>query len=259
MELIEHQYATNIKIISHFEYLKINERNYVDVIVEPANAEDKDKLLYDVSDRSIIKYENGQITALKEGSAILRVKGKKCVGTLRVQVKSSLNQVILEQTSITLRNGTSTILQCSVLPQNVETEHLVWELDNRNIVSINPSRDKMKCQINASESFIGKGNIRCYDQRTGIGAICNIEVVSKIEHTWAGTMALLCMLFGMLFGCFLPALSVVLLLVSIGFSIYGLIEDKEISHHNRYIMCTVIGALTLIVWIVWIIWIGCYY
>lgn len=241
LNIIEHQYATNIKIIPRFEYLKVNEKNYVDVIVEPENAEDKDELLYEVSDSNIIKYENGQIIALKDGNTTFKVKGKTCEGALNIQVKSSLNQVILNQTSLTMRSGTTTILQCSVLPQNAETQHLVWELDNRNIAAINPSRDKMKCQITASGSFTGKGNVRCYDQATGVGAICNIEVASKIKHTWVGTMALLCMLFGF----FLPVLSA----VSIGFSVYGLVKDEEVSHKTRYIVCVVISILTIMIWI----------
>lgn len=241
LNIIEHKYATNIKIIPQFEYLKVNERNYVDVIVEPENAEDKDELLYEVSDSNIIKYENGQIIALKDGNTTLTVKGKTCKGTLNIQVKSPINQVILNQTSITMRSGTTTIIQCSVLPQNAETQHIVWELDNKNIAAINPSRDKMKCQISASESFTGKGNIRCYDQNTGVGGICNFEVVSKIKHTWIGTVALLCMLFGF----FLPVLSV----ASIGLGIYGLVKDEEASHNTRYIVCAVISLFTIGMWI----------
>ena len=241
LNIVEHQYATGIKIIPRFDYLKVNERNYVDVIVEPANAEDKDELLYEVSDGNIVKYEDGQVIALKDGSTTLKVKGKQCQGTLKIDVKSSLSQVVLEQTNITMKGGTTAILQCRVLPQNAETEHIVWDLDNRNIAAINPSKDKMKCQVNTSERFTGKGNIRCYDQTTGIGAICNIEVVSKIKHTWVGTMALICMLVGF----FLPVLSG----VSIGFSVYGLVQDEETSHRARYIVCAVISVLTIFVWI----------
>ena len=65
-------------------------------------------------------------------------------------------------------------------------------------------------------------------------------MVSKIKHTWAGTLTLLCMLFGFFF----PVLSG----ISIGLGIYGLVQDEEISHRPRYIVCMVISALTLIVW-----------
>lgn len=240
LKIIEHQYATSIKIIPRFGYLKVNERNYVDVVVVPADAEDRNELQYEISDNNIINYEDNQVIALKSGSAQIKIKGKKCEGILNIQVKSLLTQVYLNRTSITLRGGTSEILQCSVLPQDAETNHLVWELDNKNIAAINPSKDKLKCQVTTSKSFTGKGNIRCYDQTSGIGAICNIEVVSKIKHTWAGTLTLLCMLFGFFF----PVLSG----ISIGLGIYGLVQDEEISHRPRYIVCMVISALTLIVW-----------
>lgn len=118
LKIIEHQYATSIKIIPRFEYLKVNERNYVDVVVVPADAEDRNELQYEISDNNIINYEDNQVIALKSGSAQLKIKGKKCEGILNIQVKSLLTQVYLNRTSITLRGGTSEILQCSVLPQD---------------------------------------------------------------------------------------------------------------------------------------------
>lgn len=83
LKIIEHQYATSIKIIPRFEYLKVNERNYVDVVVVPADAEDRNELQYEISDNNIINYEDNQVIALKSGSAQLKIKGKKMRGHIK--------------------------------------------------------------------------------------------------------------------------------------------------------------------------------
>jgi hypothetical protein len=240
INIIEHQYATKISVIPNFDYLKVNEKNFVDVLVEPLNAEDQNELLYEVSDSNIFQYKDGKIIALNAGMATLTVKGKQCEGILNIYVKDVISQVVLEPTHIVMKSGSTIILQCKVIPENAETEHLIWEIDNKNIAAINPSRDRMKCQINASSSFTGKGNIRCYDSTTKIGAICNFEVVSRIKHTWVGTLALLCILAGFFYPLFSG--------ISIGLCIYGLVQDKEISHRTRYITCIVIGILTILIW-----------
>lgn len=132
------------------------------------------------------------------------------------------------------------ILECNITPSDAPTENLTWELDNKTIASINPSKTGKRCQIIASTNYEGKGNVRCYDPNTKLGAICNIEVISRVKPSTAGKVALWCWLIGIIMPYLLP--------ISIIAGIYGLSSDPEPDRRTKYIICTVGSIVTLLLW-----------
>lgn len=239
---IQHQYVEEIRLIPRFEYLKRSERNRIDVIITPLNAEDANRLSWNISNPNVIQVdESGNIIALENGKAIITVSGYETSASLVVEVKPALQNLSFSQQSVRLKTGETFILECNVSPSDAPTENLTWELDNKTIASINPSKTGKRCQIIASTNYEGKGNVRCYDSNTKLGAICNIEVISKVKPSTAGKVALWCWLIGIIWPFLLPVSTIA------GF--YGLSSDPEPDRRTKYIVCAVGSILTLLFWL----------
>lgn len=242
ISVIKHQYVEEIRLIPRFEYLKRSERNRIDVIITPLNAEDANRLTWSISNPSIIQVdESGNVIALENGKATITVSGVTASASLVIEVKPSLQSISFSQQSVRLKSGETYILECNVSPSDAPTENLTWELDNKTIASINPSKTGRRCQVIASSSYEGKGNVRCYDSNSKLGAICNIEVISKVKPSTTGKVALWCWIIGIFWPFLLPVSTIA------GF--YGLSSDSEPDRRNRYIVCIVGSILTLLIWL----------
>lgn len=240
--VISHNYVEEIRLIPRFEYLKKNERNKIDVIITPLNGEDANQLVWNNSNPSVVQVdENGNIYAISDGKATITVSGHSASATLTVEVKPALQGLRFSQQSVRLKCGETVIIDCEMTPSDAPTENLTWELDNKTIASINPSKTGKRCQVIASTSYEGKGNVRCYDSASKLGAVCNIEVISKVKQGMAGKLALWCWLLGIIMPFLLPVSAIA--------GIYGITCDPEPEHKTRYIVCTVGSILTLIFWI----------
>lgn len=240
--VISHHYVEEIRLIPRFEYLKKNERNKIDVIITPLNGEDANQLVWNNTNPNVIQVdENGNIFAISDGKATITVSGHSASATLTVEVKPALQGLRFSQQSVRLKCGETVIIDCEVTPSDAPTENLTWELDNKTIASINPSKTGKRCQVIASTSYEGKGNVRCYDSATKLGAVCNIEVISKVKQGMAGKLALWCWLIGIIMPFLLPVSAIA--------GIYGIACDPEPEHKTRYIVCTVGSILTLLFWL----------
>lgn len=240
--VISHHYVEEIRLIPRFEYLKKNERNKIDVIITPLNGEDANQLVWNNTNPNVIQVdENGNIFAISDGKATITVSGHSASATLTIEVKPALQGLRFSQQSVRLKCGETVIIDCEVTPSDAPTEKLTWELDNKTIASINPSKTGKRCQVIASTSYEGKGNVRCYDSATKLGAVCNIEVISKVKQGMAGKLALWCWLIGIIMPFLLPVSAIA--------GIYGIACDPEPEHKTRYIVCTVGSILTLLFWL----------
>ncbi len=240
--IIGHQYAQEIRLVSRFEYLLRNQKSRIDVVVIPANAEDANKLVWEVSNPDILQVsDDGSITALENGQTTVTVSGHNATASIRIEVKPVLQSLRFTPSSITMKTGDTIILECSTSPSDAPTDKFVWDLDNGTIATINPSKYGNRCQVIASANYEGKGNIRCYDPDSKLGAICNLEVLSKEKATTAGKIALSCWMAGIMLPYVLP--------ISIIASIYGLTSDPEPAHRKRYITSAIGSVVTLLMWL----------
>lgn len=240
--VVQHHYIEEIRLIPRFDYLKRSEKNRIDIITTPQNAEDSGEISWEVSDPSIIQIDRtGNVIALQPGSCELTVSARYTSASVLIEVKPALEGLRITQQAIRLKSGTTTIIDCEVSPPDAPTDTLVWELDNKTIAYINPSKTGRRCQVVASTGYEGSGNIRCYDSKSKLGAICNLEVFSRVLPTGAGKAALWCWLLGIIIPFLLPISTIA--------SIYGLSQDPEPERRTRYIVCAIGSVLTLIFWL----------
>ena len=240
--VIEHNYAREIRLVPRFKRLSRNERGQIDVIVTPSNAEDAGRLSWEVSDSRILQVSSdGSVVALEEGSASITVRGHKAAAKLTVDIKPHVRRLSFSSEGIRLKGGETVVIECQITPDGASAENLVWELDNRTIASINPSLDGRKCQITASATYEGSGNIRCYDPETRTAAVMKLEVTTTVKHTAAGKIALGCTIAGIFM--FFP------LFISIIAGVMGLMTDDDPDRKPRYIWCTAISVVMLLIWL----------
>lgn len=243
VQIIGHVYVTSIRMLPRFKFLKVNERNHIDVHTFPENAEDENQLIWESSDNGVLQIDSkGDIIALKTGIAYISVHSREANASIPIEVKPALTSLRIVQPSIRLKPGQTTILDTEIIPENAQAENLRWEIDNKTIATINKSKNGRRCQVTALTGYEGKGNIRCIDPDANLSAICNIEVVRKVKPNIFGKLALWCLILGMIMPLLLP--------VSTGASIIGLVKDKDPEHKTRYIVCAIGSVLVLLFWII---------
>ena len=106
--------------------------------VKPDNATDR-TVTWSTSDASIVKVENGKVTAIKEGTASITAKaGEKSVICKVVIAKKviSVESVELNKTSIELVEGDSETLTATVKPDNATYKTVTWSTSDASIAII---------------------------------------------------------------------------------------------------------------------------
>lgn len=208
--VIDHQYVKNIRLIQSFDYMKRNQKNRIEAIMEPANAEDAEYLEWTSTNPSVAQIDDrGNIIALSEGKTIITCRGKEVNSFVEIEVKPDLTGLRLNTNSISLINGEQQVLEVQPIPANAPVDHLQWELDNRNIASIAVSSEtKLRCQVSASSQYTGKGNVSVYDPETRLRSVAQLEVKMKqgIPGGGCGSCLLVCLvviIIFMIIGAFL--------------------------------------------------------
>ena len=99
------------------------------------------KLTWKSSDDSIVSVdENGRITGLKAGTAIITVTSKNGkTATLKVTVASSeikAKDIILTPNKLTVNVGSSSQISAAIKPENATNRELVWESSNEFVATV---------------------------------------------------------------------------------------------------------------------------
>lgn len=132
--------ATSLELNSSDIELKVGEYYTLLAKVMPESTIDK-SVEWSISDNTIASVSNGIIHALKIGEAIIQAKTKdgsqltaNCI--VRV-VPTKIESISLSKTQVSLVLGNSERIQAIVLPNTATNKELIWESENKNIVSIN--------------------------------------------------------------------------------------------------------------------------
>ena len=241
--VISHKYVTEIRIIPGFSELKINERSKIDVIVLPQSAEDAKEISYLSSDENILTIDNeGNVLALNPGTATITVSGKKTKNSLDVTVVPNLEGIYFSDDKISLKTGHTIIIECNTVPADASTNGFVWQFDNNSIASVSYTTDGRKCKIVAATQREGKGNLRCYDPKTGYSAVCPIEVYAKVKLNILEKLLYFISVIG--FFC------VPILLVPIAIDILLLLKSKEQKKKKVYIANIILSVILAIAGII---------
>lgn len=239
--VIGHSFIENIVVLPRFEYLKKNERGKLDLLLSPTDAEDVDEITWSTSDGGVIEVDQqGNVFAVSAGNAIITVASRKTKTYFNVEVRTQITEIRISPQSLFIKLGETQVMDTYIYPEKAIVEELRWEIDNTNIAHINPSVNNRRCQVIASNTYIGKGNIRCYDPITKLGAVCNVEVVSNIAPNPLGRLALALTIIGILVPFLLPVSAII--------SGVGLMIDHEESHKKRFITCFILSMVFLAFW-----------
>ena len=105
--------------------LAVGETVQLTATVKPDDATDKN-VAWTSSDESVAKVDNGKVTAVKSGKAMITAKcgGKtaECVVTVTVPVSS----ITLDKTALSLAVGESTTLTATVKPDDATDKNVAW-------------------------------------------------------------------------------------------------------------------------------------
>ena len=115
--------------------LKKGESANLVATVGPANADDK-TVTWSSSAPEVATVENGKVTAVKSGSAIITASAGNKSATCTVSVTTPVTGVTLDLSSITLEEGQSTTITATVSPEDADNKTLTWSSDKANIATV---------------------------------------------------------------------------------------------------------------------------
>ena len=115
--------------------LAVGETVQLTATVKPDDATDKN-VAWTSSDESVAKVDNGKVTAVKSGKAMITAKcgGKtaECVVTVTVPVSS----ITLDKTALSLAVGESTTLTATVKPDDATDKNVAWYSSDESIAKV---------------------------------------------------------------------------------------------------------------------------
>ena len=158
--------------------LKEGDSETLTATVYPANATNK-KVSWKSSDESVATVSNGQVTALKAGTATITVttedggKTATCQVTVNAKVYN-VESVSLDKTSITLTEGDSQTLTATVSPSNATNKNISWSSSNTSVATVNNGK------VTAIKA--GTATITVTTDDGGKTATCQVTVNARIYN-----------------------------------------------------------------------------
>lgn len=107
--------------------------------VAPENTPDK-SVTWESSDTSVATVsENGEVTAVKEGTAVITVTSvadNTQKATCKVTVATSPNEVTLNKTELSLLIGAKETLNATITPEGASDKSVTWESSDTNVATV---------------------------------------------------------------------------------------------------------------------------
>jgi len=152
------------------------------VQLEPVLTNRVEEVIWSSSDERIAKVENGLVTGIKEGTAVITakqvingiVKTAKCT----VYVQTSVEQVTLDPKEITLGIGKYETIQAFVKPSTLNGVSLKWVSSNEEIVKITEAG---KLSVTVQGVAGGNAVISAINQDNVVVGFCNVTVLQPVE------------------------------------------------------------------------------
>ena len=159
--------------------LQVGKTKEVNVSVLPENATNKE-LIWSSSDNSVISVNNGVITGLKEGKAVITAKsvdGYKSasleVNVINKPATIHVESISLDKTELNMLTGDQSSLTATVLPENAADKSLSWNSSDENIATVNKYG-----KVTAIKE--GKVTITATSVDGGHTASCVVNVTTKV-------------------------------------------------------------------------------
>lgn len=145
----------------------------VKIEIEPQDA--KKDVIWSSSDENIVIVENGLLTAISPGTAIITAQNTSGTvkATIEIIVEQNASKIILSKDDMQILKGDSIKLTANILPENTTNKNLVWVSQDTNIVDV--TNDGI---ITAKETGSTQVIVK-WQKDNKIQAKCNITVKDK--------------------------------------------------------------------------------
>lgn len=157
--------------------MTVGQNRQLEAVVTPEGAQ-TDDLQWSSSNKSVATVENGKVTALSEGEAIITVScnaGRftaECLVMVAAE-KVKVQTIAIEPTSITLEEGSKGTLRVVATPANAVVEDLQWETSDAVVAAVTDGGE-------VSALMPGEAVITAKCNAGALSATCKITVVEKV-------------------------------------------------------------------------------
>ena len=136
-----------------------------------------DEIAWQSNNTKVATVENGKITAISSGSAIITAKYKKdenIRAEYKLNVVANVTKIALSETSGTLKEGESKTLTATTAPTKVDNNEIIWQSSNTKVATV--ENGKITAVANGTAIITAK-----YKKNENIKADYNVTVVEKIS------------------------------------------------------------------------------
>ena len=152
------------------------------ILLEPTVTNRNTPVEWSTSDASIATVEDGLVTGVKEGTAVITatqnirgiIKTAKCT----VYVQASVESVTLDPKEITLGIGKYETIQASVKPSSLNGVSLKWVSSNEEIVKITEAG---KLSVTIQGVAGGNATISAINQDNVVVGFCSVTILQPVE------------------------------------------------------------------------------
>ncbi len=130
--------ATAVEVTPESSILKVGESKLLMAKILPTNATDTE-VVWSSSDDAIAKVENGKVTAVKAGNAIIYAKVKdrsNVVGKADITVIQDAKSIRLNVTEKALVKGETFTLEVTLVPDDVTDKSITWTSDKTEVATV---------------------------------------------------------------------------------------------------------------------------
>lgn len=185
------EYATGVpnKVIEitvidgiRLNYTEVTINTKGTVLLEPTLTNRLEEVTWTSSDNRIATVENGLVTGIKEGTAVItatqKINGIVKKASCTVYVQTSVEKVTLDPERITLGIGKYETIQASVKPSSLKGVSLKWVSSNEEIVQITEAG---KLSVTIQGVAGGNAVISAINQSNVVVGFCNVTVLQPVE------------------------------------------------------------------------------
>lgn len=133
-------YVEGVKLNKTEMTIKVGGKESLNAIVSPGNAYNKE-LIWTSSKPSIAIVDNGVVTAISAGTAVITVKtveggyAATCTVTV-IEDAVKATGVSIDKETVNIKTGESIVLKAQVTPENAKNKEVIWSTGNLEIASI---------------------------------------------------------------------------------------------------------------------------
>ena len=150
-------------------FLAVGETAQLTATVKPDDATDKN-VVWTSSDESVSKVDNGKVTAVKAGKAMITAKCGGKTAECAVTVTAPTGSVTLDKTSLSLAVGETVQLTATVKPDDATDKNVAWTSSDESVATV----------ANGMVTAVKAGNATVSAQCGGKTAKCIVTVIVPV-------------------------------------------------------------------------------